>query len=90
MNRCRTILWLAHYARFQTERVELSFQNDGVNYALFDYLEAGQRTAGVRVTTTDGKERELACSGPITGRLGPLVKQLPCDADNALNEGACH
>lgn len=82
-------LRLAHYSRYQTDRVEVSFQNGGVDYALFDYLEDAQRRAGVRVTTPDGKERELLCNGSITGRLGALKPSLACDSDNALNGGVC-
>jgi hypothetical protein len=80
---------LAHYARYQTDRVEVSFQNGGTDYALFDYFEDAHRRAGVRVTTADGKEREIRCAGSIVGRLGALEGSLPCDVDNALNGGVC-
>ena len=82
-------LRLAHYARYQTDRVEVSFQNGGVDYALFDYTENARRTAGVRVTAADGQEKEIRCLGAITGDLGALAPYLPCDADNALSGGVC-
>ncbi|MDD4882285.1 MAG: hypothetical protein PHX10_11965 [Gallionellaceae bacterium] len=82
-------LRLAHYARYQTDRIEVSFQNGGADYALFDYFEDNHRRAGVRVTTADGREREILCTGSIAGRLGALEASLPCDADNALNGGVC-
>jgi hypothetical protein len=79
----------AHYARYQTDRVEVRFENQGTDYVLFDHSEAGVRRAGVRVVTADAKERELVCVGPIASRLGELRKTLKCDADNALNGGKC-
>ena len=79
----------AHYFRFQTDRTEIGFRNQGVDYALFDYTEEGKRRAGIRVTTTEGKETELVCSGRITSRLGQLDGIVRCDPDNALNSGAC-
>ena len=79
----------AHFWRFQTDRLEIGFSNNGADYALFDYTEEGKRRAGVRITNGDGKEREIVCTGPITSRLGDLEKVLKCDPDNALNGGNC-
>lgn len=79
----------AHYFRFQTDRTEVSFRNKAVDYAIFDYTEDRKRRAGVRVTTADGKETELVCSGAVASRLPELKNVLRCDADNALNGGNC-
>jgi hypothetical protein len=79
----------AHYIRFQVERTEVTFSHLGVDYAVFDDTENGQRRAGVRVTSADGTEHETACHGPITGHLLTLAKHLRCDPDNALNGGNC-
>jgi len=79
----------AHYMRYQTERSEVGFSRGGVDYAVFDYTEEGHRSAGVRVTTADGIDHEVACDGPVEGRLDALGKSLRCDADNALNGGNC-
>ena len=81
-------LLYAHHFRAQAERTEISFSNNGVDYAVFDHAEDGKRRAGVRVTT-GGKDVEVLCAGPVTSRLGALEKQLPCDKDNALNGNAC-
>ncbi len=78
----------AHYGRYQTDRVELRFTNGGVEYVLFEYTEGKRRNAGVRVTA-GAQERVVACAGRIDSRLGELEGVLPCDADNALNLGAC-
>ena len=61
----------------------------GRDYAVFDYREDGQRRAGVRVTTADAKEREIACTGRVTSRVIELKGVLKCDADSALNGGSC-
>jgi hypothetical protein len=79
----------AHYSRFQTERIEVAFRNQGVDYAVFDYTEAHIRRAGVRVVTPDGKEREFTCIGQPISRLAELKEILQCDSENALNGGNC-
>jgi hypothetical protein len=83
-----TQMLYSHYGRYQTERVELRFTNGGAEYVLFEYLEGKRRSAGVRVTA-GAKERVIACAGRIDSRLGELEGALPCDADSALNLGAC-
>lgn len=80
---------IATYARLQVHRTEVTFSNAGVDYALFDYTEDGASRAGVRVVMPDGKEREFVCKGPVDSRLTELTSVLECDADNALNGGAC-
>lgn len=79
----------AHYFRAQTDRYEIRFENQGVEYLLFDYQEGKRREAGVHVTAVDGKEAEVACSGPIKSRLPALQGVLRCDAESALNGGRC-
>ena len=85
----RDQMLFAHYSRYQTDRTEIRFENQGVDYALFDYYEGGKRRSGVRVTTPDSKEREISCTAPATSRLGKLKNELKCDADSALNSGTC-
>ena len=77
-------LLYAHYFRSQVDRTEITFTNQSVDYAVFDYTENGKRSAGVRVSPQGGKETEIACAGRVTSRLGELEKYLPCDRDNAL------
>lgn len=79
----------AEYHRHQADRVEVRFDHEGTEYTVFDYRENGVRRAGVRVAGAAGKEREIACKAPITGRLDALKNLLPCDADSALNLGTC-
>ena len=80
--------WYAHYARAQTERIEIRFDNAGTEYVLFDYTEDGRRQAGVRVTR-ESKESNVVCRGPIRSRLSELQGKLKCDTDNALAAGTC-
>ena len=79
----------AHYWRYQTDRLEIGFRNHGADYSIFDYTEGRRRQAGVRVTTTDGKERTFSCKGKIVSRLAELEGFLRCYPDNALNGGQC-
>ncbi len=82
-------LLFAQVGRYQAERIELRFENGGAGYVLYDYREGSRRDAGVRVTTADGQEREIACAAPAASRLGELKGVLRCDADSALNGGRC-
>ena len=79
----------AHYWRYQTDRLEIGFRNQGADYSIFDYTEGRRRQAGVRVTTADGKERTFSCKGKIVSRLAELEGFLRCYPDNALNGGQC-
>lgn len=79
----------AHYFRPQVTRTEVSFEREGADYAVYDYQEGNQRTAGVRVTTQDGKEVDVACQGPVHSQLGTLESVLPCDKESALTGGQC-
>ena len=82
-------LHLTHYARFDADRSELTFSNQGVGYALFAYREHGKQSAGVRVAIAGGKEREIACAGRIVSHLPRLRGVLRCAPDNALSLGEC-
>jgi hypothetical protein len=82
-------LHYAHYFRAQTDRYHVRFENEGVEYVLFDYQEGERRQAGVHVTGADGKERDVVCSGPVRSRLADLQGVLRCDAESALNGGRC-
>ncbi len=79
----------ADYFRAQVTRVEVSFERDGAGYAVYEYQEGDQRSAGVRVTTQDGREVDVACQGPVHSQLGKLKSTIPCDQESALTGGQC-
>ena len=79
----------AHFMRPQTDRFEINFCNQGVDYTIFDYTEEGKSRAGIRIVTIDGTESEIICSDKIESQLHKLKKHLPCDSENALNMGNC-
>lgn len=82
----------AHYFRAQVDRTEVTFDNEGYRYVVFDYYEGdikpAVRESGVRVrrhgATT--KETELTCDGKPTSKLGSLESIVPRDNDNPLNQ----
>jgi hypothetical protein len=84
----RTLL-IARYHRYRTDRLALSFEREGVSYAVFDDQEDGRGRGGVEVRTADGRVRELACAGPVASRLSELVGVVACDRESALNGGRC-
>lgn len=79
----------AHYSRYQTDRVEVSFSHDDVDYTLFDYAEKGHRSAGVRAATSAERMAEIRCTGTVHGALAPMANSIRCDTDSALNGGQC-
>jgi hypothetical protein len=82
----------AHYFRAQVDRTEVSFDNQGYRYTIFDYYEGDVKpaisTAGVRVSKhgRNGQEVELVCHGKPTSKLGRLETVVPRDHENALNQ----
>lgn len=81
----------AHYFRAQVDRSEISFDNQGYRYTIFDYDEGDitppLAVAGVRITKhgAEGRETELQCQGKPTRKLGSLEKVIPRDHDNPLS-----
>ena len=75
----------AGYTRYQTNRTEVRFSRQGVDYILFDHMENMRRDTGVEVASAT----RLPCLGGLQSQLGKLKDKLPCDEDSALNLGAC-
>lgn len=83
-------LTYSHYARPQTDYVEIGFENGGVSYTVFDYTETDARHGGVTVTSASGEEHSIDCAGKLSSRLSQWQGVLRCDPDNALDGGNCH
>ena len=81
----------AHDYRAQVDRTEISFDNQGYRYTIFDYYEGDVKpaiaVAGVRVRKhgTGGQQTEVQCQGKPTSKLGSLETVIPRDHDNKLN-----
>jgi len=82
----------AGYSRAQVHRTEISFDNQGYRYTIFDYYEGDAKpvivTAGVRVAKYGARtpETELLCLDNPVRKLGRLETVIPRDPDNALNQ----
>ena len=82
----------ARYSRAQVNRTEISFDNQGYRYTIYDYYEGDAKpvivTAGVRVGKYGARapEIELLCLGSPVRKLGRLETVIPRDPDNALNQ----
>jgi len=76
-----------HYFRAQVDRTELSFENGGYRYVLYDYYEGDVRPAikeaGVRVSPPGGEQEavEIKCRGGAVSRLGVLSSVVPNDEE---------
>jgi hypothetical protein len=79
-----------HYWRYQIDRTQVAFSNDGFEYALFtSYDGEGKRPVtehGVVVLKEgpSNKETRLICKAPALVRLEKLEHVLPCDTEHAL------
>jgi hypothetical protein len=82
-------LRFAHYFRYRTDRIEVTFSLGAVTYVIFQYYEGSKRSAGVRVVLESGREAVKTCLSEKQSRLSDLKALLPCDTDNALNMGEC-
>lgn len=82
----------AHYFRARVDRTEISFDNHGYRYTIFDYYDGDAKpvivTAGVRVGKYGARAAaiESLCLGNSVRKLGRLETVIPRDPDNALNQ----
>ena len=82
----------AHYFRALVDRTEVTFDNDGYRYVIFDSYEGDinptVQDSGVRIRRhgADAKETELTCDSTPTSKLGNLESIVPRDNDNPLNQ----
>ena len=82
----------AHYFRARVDRTEITFDNDGYRYTVFDYHEGDTKPvttlAGVRVSKPGAArlETEMLCQGKASSKLGSLATIIPRDPDNPLNQ----
>jgi hypothetical protein len=82
----------ARYFRAQVDRTEISFDDQGYRYTIFDYYEGDMKPvtsiAGVRMSKHGATklETELLCQGNASGKLGSLESIIPRDPDSPLNQ----
>ena len=72
----------SHYFRAQFDQTEISFTQDGYEYAIFDDYNGEEKPArhdqGVRITPpNNGKEVTLSCSGKARAQYGDLAEVFP-------------
>lgn len=71
----------SHYFRAQFDQTEISFSQEGYEYAIFDDYNGEQKPAqhdqGVRITPNTGKEVTLSCRGKARAQYGDLAEVFP-------------
>ena len=72
----------SHYFRAQFDQTEISFTQDGYEYAIFDDYNGEEKPArhdqGVRITPpNNGKEVTLSCRGKARAQYGDLAEVFP-------------
>jgi hypothetical protein len=85
----------AHYFRARVDETEISFDNKGYRYTIFDSYQGDMKpiemSQGIRVSALLGsdKETELRCRSRAQANYGSLGDILPCDADSPINSDGC-
>ncbi len=79
----------AHYFRYQTERITLSFNVGNYQYTVFDYYEGEEEPSygrGVVVDDTrhDKEVVSLMCRDEVITTIRDLNELVPCDKESAL------
>jgi hypothetical protein len=84
----QTAFRYSHYFRYQVDRTQITFENNGYTYALYDDYEGDMRpvikATGVRVTPP-GNERgevDIKCRGNATSHLAALSSVVLSDENN--------
>ena len=72
----------SHYFRAQFDQTEISFSQDGYEYAIFDDYNGEQKPArsdqGIRITAANnGKNTTLSCRGKAKAQYGDLAEVFP-------------
>ena len=72
----------SHYFRAQFDQTEISFSQDGYEYAIFDDYSGEEKPAqhdqGVRITPpNNGKEVTISCRGKARAQYGDLAEVFP-------------
>ena len=74
----QTAFKYSHYFRAQFDLTEISFTQDGHEYALFDDYNDEQKPArhdqGIKITPPNGKEVTLTCRGKAKAQYGDLAE----------------
>lgn len=74
-----------HYSRFQTDYLNVSFNNRVFKYTVFSNYEDGNSAKGVMVTNLKTKkDYTYRCEGEGIDKLSDLVSKLQCEKDSAF------
>jgi hypothetical protein len=78
----QTAFKYSHYFRAQFDQTEITFTQDGYEYAIFDDYNGEEKPArhdqGVRITApNNGKEVTLSCRGKARAQYGDLAEVFP-------------
>lgn len=75
----------SHYSRFQTDYLNVSFNQSGFKYTVFSNYEDGGSSRGVTVTNLkNNKDFTYDCQDDGVDKLSDLTDLLQCDKDSAL------
>jgi len=77
----QTAFKYSHYFRAQFDLTEISFSQDGHEYAIFDDYNGEQKPVrheqGIKITPPNGKEVSLTCSGKAKAQYDDLAEVFP-------------
>jgi hypothetical protein len=77
----QTAFKYSHYFRAQFDLTEISFSQDGHQYAIFDDYNGEEKPVrheqGIKITPPNGKEVTLTCRGKAKAQYGDLAEVFP-------------
>ena len=77
----QTAFKYSHYFRAQFDLTEISFTQEGHQYAIFDDYNGEEKPArheqGIKITPPNGKEVTLTCRGKAKAQYGDLAEVFP-------------
>ena len=77
----QTAFKYSHYFRAQFDLTEISFSQDGHEYAIFDDYNGEQKPIrheqGIKIAPPNGKEVSLTCSGKAKAQYDDLAEVFP-------------
>jgi hypothetical protein len=77
----QTAFKYSHYFRAQFDLTEISFTQDGHQYAIFDDYNGEQKPVrhdqGIKITPPNGKETTLTCRGKANAQYDDLAEVFP-------------
>jgi len=73
-----------HYFRYQVDRTEIGFENNGHEYTIYSYYEGDGQEKPTHEEGVQVDNIEFLCNETLSADFTPLEDAVPCDTESAL------